>query len=354
MNWLFILMLIILILGALRGFRRGFLRVVFSLVAVIVLIGLVSWANPRINAAIQENTQMDEKVQAWCERYLEQNKTKLLSGSGIIGQSATGDEPVYAQTLGSGELTSGEPGAQYPYAVQKQYETPASAQAMAYYETKGNSVYAQSVGYDMDALRKYAKERGIDESTIKKYAASKGMTEEEAVREYARNHGVDEDQAAKAYEKMYGSGSSDDSSDESDSDSDSSLTGSLMPEILTQYLLGGGSAVSGMAERMTNLVLGGISFVLALLIGLIIIFVIERLLDGVNNIPVVGKVNRTAGVFAGAFEGLIVCWLILLVISLASSTPTGESLVELVQGNEFLSFLYEHNGLTMIWSMFFA
>ncbi len=62
MNWLLIIVLLIIVFSAVRGFWRGLLRVLFSLVSVIVLIGLVTFATPHVSQFIADHTQIDTVI----------------------------------------------------------------------------------------------------------------------------------------------------------------------------------------------------------------------------------------------------------------------------------------------------
>lgn len=62
MNWLLIIVLLIIVFSAVRGFWRGLLRVLFSLVSVLVLIGLVTFATPHVSQFIADHTQIDTVI----------------------------------------------------------------------------------------------------------------------------------------------------------------------------------------------------------------------------------------------------------------------------------------------------
>jgi hypothetical protein len=308
--------------------------VIFSLIAVLVLIGVVSWLNPHIKNAIRTHTPIYEKVEGYARGFV-QNRLEDLVSKPAATQS------VILQAEGQAEAFSKQ-------------DAPGDMAQMAEMTSEVPAYMTQTAGMDPETIRKYAESRGIDEETIKKYADERGMTEEEVIREYAKKHGVNEDQAVEAYEKAYGSGGSGESGESDGSTGIGMPGGGILPSILQNYLLGAGTGISSLAERMADLVIGGISFVLAMIIGLVIIAIIERLLDGVNNIPVAGTVNRTFGIFAGVFKGLVIVWLILLVISLISGTEPGAKALVMVEENPFLSFLYRYNGLTYVWALFFG
>ena len=53
MNWLLVIILIIILLLMIHGWRKGMLRILFSIVAIVVLIVLVAFATPHISGFIK-------------------------------------------------------------------------------------------------------------------------------------------------------------------------------------------------------------------------------------------------------------------------------------------------------------
>ena len=64
MNWVLMLVLLVLVCCAIYGYTKGFLRIVFSLVAWVIVLVFVSWATPHVSQWIQENTTIYEKIEA--------------------------------------------------------------------------------------------------------------------------------------------------------------------------------------------------------------------------------------------------------------------------------------------------
>ena len=64
MNWVLMLVLLVLVCCAIYGYTKGFLRIVFSLVAWVIVLVFVSWATPHVSQWIQENTTIYEKIES--------------------------------------------------------------------------------------------------------------------------------------------------------------------------------------------------------------------------------------------------------------------------------------------------
>lgn len=74
MNALTIIVLAVIGLSAYSGYRRGFLRVVYSLVCWVLVLGFVTFATPYITLYIEENTTIQDTVREKCIAYLEKTK----------------------------------------------------------------------------------------------------------------------------------------------------------------------------------------------------------------------------------------------------------------------------------------
>lgn len=71
MSILLIIVLAIIAISGLHGAAKGFLRLLFSFVAVILMIGLVSYASPHISKAIQTHTNIGSGISAYVAERLE-------------------------------------------------------------------------------------------------------------------------------------------------------------------------------------------------------------------------------------------------------------------------------------------
>ena len=79
MNWLLICVIGILVVCALEGYFRGFIKIVFSLFAMIITLAVVSVAAPKITTYIEENTELDERITEKCLEHVEKNAQDRLN-----------------------------------------------------------------------------------------------------------------------------------------------------------------------------------------------------------------------------------------------------------------------------------
>lgn len=70
MSWLFWVLLVVLVIFGIQGFRKGLLRTVLSMASTIAVIIITAWLTPHIGEYIRENTQWQENIQQKTEETL--------------------------------------------------------------------------------------------------------------------------------------------------------------------------------------------------------------------------------------------------------------------------------------------
>ena len=70
MSWLFWVLLVVLVIFGIQGFRKGLLKTILSMVSTIAVIIITAWLIPHIGGYIRENTQWQENIQLKVEETL--------------------------------------------------------------------------------------------------------------------------------------------------------------------------------------------------------------------------------------------------------------------------------------------
>ncbi len=112
---------------------------------------------------------------------------------------------------------------------------------------------------------------------------------------------------------------------------------SLQVKSFTQYL----------KTRLVNIILNIIAFVVLLIVIYLVIRILLGISKVISRIPVIGGVNRILGAVLGLAEGLLVIWCLCLIVMMLASTPFGMKAVEVINGNGFLKFFYDNNGIIL-------
>ena len=104
MNILTIAVLLILIGFMIWGYWRGFIRIAFSLVVMLLTIVLVSWATPYLSDFLKENTSLYEDLAVSCSTKIQ----AVAEGGGSSGADGEAQEPDGGSLGADGEAQ--EPG----------------------------------------------------------------------------------------------------------------------------------------------------------------------------------------------------------------------------------------------------
>lgn len=71
MNWLLIAVLTLFIIFMIRGWIKGLLRLLFSILSIVVLIILMSYATPHMNDFIKNHTGIYSKIETYCTEHIQ-------------------------------------------------------------------------------------------------------------------------------------------------------------------------------------------------------------------------------------------------------------------------------------------
>lgn len=225
MSWLFLVLLVILALFMIQGFRKGLVRTAVSMVFFIIVIVVSSWLNPHISDFIRENTEWQEKLETQCSEILFQG-------------------------------------------LEEQMDLSANSQA--------NFI--------------------------------EGLPLPETMKEK-----LVENNAPEVYQQ-------------------------LAAESFADYI----------ASYLSRGIINGIAFLISFIVTIVIVKMILYAVDILTELPVIGMVNRLAGMALGALQGILWIWIAFLVLSLLYDTSVGAYLVSVIREDPVLAMIYDGNYLMRI------
>ena len=91
MNWVLIVVMLLLIWEMMRGYRRGLLRTIYSLVSWVIVLVIVTLATPHIDAYLIEHTTLYDKIEAYCETSVRENAQNKIEQQAADG---SGEDPI--------------------------------------------------------------------------------------------------------------------------------------------------------------------------------------------------------------------------------------------------------------------
>ena len=99
MNWLLIIIVLLLALCVVNGYRKGFLRMMYSMVSWVIMFALVTWATPYINTFLRDNTSIDQTIAVYCEQQIREKTAKQIEqeAAAVPGEAADETQPADGQ-----------------------------------------------------------------------------------------------------------------------------------------------------------------------------------------------------------------------------------------------------------------
>lgn len=94
---------------------------------------------------------------------------------------------------------------------------------------------------------------------------------------------------------------------------------------------------------LTIVVINAISFIVTFLVIKVLLFVLVRVLDIISKLPILNGLNKTAGLFVGILQGLVVIWVLCIVLTAFSGSKVGLEIYGLINESKFLSSIYDNN-----------
>ena len=111
MNWLLIIIVLLLALCVVNGYRKGFLRMMYSMVSWVIMFALVTWATPYINTFLRDNTSIYQTIAVYCEQQIREKTEKQIEQetAAVTGEVADETQPAAGQQAGGVEQNNGQP-----------------------------------------------------------------------------------------------------------------------------------------------------------------------------------------------------------------------------------------------------
>lgn len=95
------------------------------------------------------------------------------------------------------------------------------------------------------------------------------------------------------------------------------------------------------AGYLAKVAVNGISFLLSFVLATLLIRMATWALNLISRLPIIKGVNKLAGGALGAAKAVIFIWVAFLVLTILCNTEIGKSVLELVEKDTILGWLYE-------------
>lgn len=108
------------------------------------------------------------------------------------------------------------------------------------------------------------------------------------------------------------------------------------------------NTIVAISEDLTGSAIKGISTLLSIAIGVIIIVLIDTLLRTIGFVPGLRDVNKFLGIIAGAAEGMLFTWLIMYIANCFPASAMGQFVITYAKADQLLNYIYTNNPIERI------
>lgn len=289
----------IIAIGAIVGFAKGAVRIAVSLGATILTLAVVYFATPYVSKAIYSLTPIDEMVEQQCIKTM----TKAFTGEADTESGLT-EEQVRGILLAAGVS-----------------EKTLEAAGITVEDIVNGNV-------SDEMLQQY----GISPDIFNGHASTEEVKQSVMEAEVPKQMQI------------------------------AAIEGADLPDVFKNLLLENNNSevyqklgVTTFAEYVSKyfakLVIEIIAFLITFLFATIVIRAVVFALDFVTALPVLGILNRLAGVLVGTTISFIIVGILFIVITLLYTTTIGKQAMGMIREDQILSFLYDNNIIMKIATM---
>ncbi len=96
-------------------------------------------------------------------------------------------------------------------------------------------------------------------------------------------------------------------------------------------------------EFVAEQILQRAAWTLSFFIVFVVMLILIHVLDLISKLPVLNSINHIGGLAIGLVQGVIIVWLLFLLIVFCQGNDWGRQMMEAIDDNIFLKFLYDNN-----------
>jgi len=98
-----------------------------------------------------------------------------------------------------------------------------------------------------------------------------------------------------------------------------------------------------LSNTISRIIINAAVFLLIMLIITIGLAVLCEALNIISKLPLINGLNKTAGLFAGLLQGIIIIWIGCIFLTMISSTSLGQKIFTIINENPLLGTIYNNN-----------
>ena len=102
------------------------------------------------------------------------------------------------------------------------------------------------------------------------------------------------------------------------------------------------------SKELSDTAIHGISIIISIIVGTLVLFILNWLIQVLGFVPGIRGVNRTLGIVAGLLEGFLITWLCMYLADCFPSSDLGSYIIEKTLADPLLTHVYQINVIEQI------
>lgn len=111
---------------------------------------------------------------------------------------------------------------------------------------------------------------------------------------------------------------------------------------IEELLAANGEAIVD-ATSIVYTVVSIIAFVLVIVVTRVLLWITDKVLGIASKLPIIGSLDKLLGLACGAAKGILVCWIVLAVVSVAVIPNVNVDFASMIQQSQLLTWLQNNN-----------
>lgn len=112
--------------------------------------------------------------------------------------------------------------------------------------------------------------------------------------------------------------------------------------------------VDTLSDKISNLILLVIAFVIVYFVAKLALFLISELIKKTSKLPVIRSFDKLGGLLFGFFEGILIIWVLFMILFMFRASDTFKPVFDLIERSTIGNLLYKNNILLNIVSNYLS
>ena len=108
------------------------------------------------------------------------------------------------------------------------------------------------------------------------------------------------------------------------------------------------ATIHAITMELSETAIKGISIIISVILGVLILFILDKVINLLGNLPGIYSANTVLGIVAGLVEGILLTWLCMYLADCFPTTVFGQFIISNCEANDIMNYIYQINFIEQI------